>query len=263
MNEEKMIEYLYSAIMEIKALKFEDEGERDKIYRRLEMFIRRQYGSDSIYIEHLQAISLYPTAMATVVGVDYSARNKIIWEKGKRKWINLLETMIEEIYTYGLTEVASKDRIQTNNQHFTKVFIVHGHDGEMMQDAARFVEKLGLNPIILKEQPDEGRTIIEKFEDYSEVDFAIVLFSPDDLGKSKHSEDLNPRPRQNVVFELGFFIGKLGRENVVVLHKVIEDFEMLSDFQGVLFKPYREGWEISIAKELRAASFDVDFNKLL
>ena len=132
----------------------------------------------------------------------------------------------------------------------------------MVEASARFVKKLGFEPIVLREQPNQGRTIIEKFEDYSDVDFAIVLFSPDDLGKSKDDENLNPRPRQNVVFELGFFIGKLGRKNVVVLHKIIENFEMLSDFQGVLFQPFQDGWEFFVAREIKAAGFEVDLNQL-
>ena len=133
----------------------------------------------------------------------------------------------------------------------------------MVQTVARFISNLGFEPIILREQPNQGMTIIEKFENYSDVDFAIVLFSPDDLGKAKDDDKLNPRPRQNVVFELGFFIGKLSRKNVVVLHREINDFEMLSDFQGVLFQPYHKGWEFSIAQEMKSVGFKIDLNKLV
>ncbi|MEE8356570.1 MAG: nucleotide-binding protein, partial [Anaerolineales bacterium] len=100
-----------------------------------------------------------------------------------------------------------------------KIFIVHGRDEEAKDSLARFLEKLGLEVIILHEQPNQGRTIIEKFEDYSDVGFAVVLLTPDDIGGRANDLELLPRARQNVVFELGFFIGALGRERVCALHK--------------------------------------------
>ena len=99
-----------------------------------------------------------------------------------------------------------------------QVFVIHGHDESARESVARFLEKLELEPIILHEQPNKGRTIIEKFEDYADVRFAVVLLTPDDVGAVKdRADDLRPRARQNVVFEFGFFIGKLGRERVCAL----------------------------------------------
>ena len=92
----------------------------------------------------------------------------------------------------------------------------------MKEAVARTLEKLGLEPIILHEQENLGKTIIEKFESCSEnVSFAIVLLSPDDLGykKDKPPESAMFRARQNVILELGYFMGKLGRKNVVALHR--------------------------------------------
>ena len=54
----------------------------------------------------------------------------------------------------------------------------------MRESVARILGTLGLKPIILREQPDRGRIIIEKFYDYSDVGFAVVLLSPDDMGYS-------------------------------------------------------------------------------
>ena len=144
-----------------------------------------------------------------------------------------------------------------------KVFIVHGHDEAAKESVARLLEKLELDPIILHEQPNRGRTVIEKFEDYSDVGFTVVLLTPDDVGAAKEdAEHLKPRARQNVLFELGFFIGKLGREKVCALHK--GDVDILSDFSGVLWTALdKEGaWHLKLGKEISAAGLDVDLNNL-
>jgi predicted nucleotide-binding protein len=142
-----------------------------------------------------------------------------------------------------------------------KVFIVHGHDGHVKERTARFIEKLGFEAIILHEQVNKSRTIIEKIEDYSDVtDFAIVLYTPDDLGVVKtNANSLQPRARQNVIFEHGFLMGKLGRENVVPL--VEGDIELPNDISGIVY--VSENWEMKIAQEMQEAGYDIDFNKLL
>ena len=129
-----------------------------------------------------------------------------------------LESMLDEIEEYweedeqpsGLSDSGVRRPKSPN-----KIFVIHGHDESARETVARFLEKLALEPIILHEQPNKGRTIIEKFEDYADVGFAVVLLTPDDVGAIKDREaDLRPRARQNVVFEFGYFIGKLGRERV-------------------------------------------------
>ena len=144
-----------------------------------------------------------------------------------------------------------------------KVFVVHGHNEEVKSKVARLVETLELEAIILHEQPDKGRTIIEKFEEESDVAFAIVLFTADDPGyPQERADDIKPRARQNVVLELGFFLGVLGRDRVCVLYE--DGVEMPSDYQGVLYKPIDAGgaWRYELAKEIRAAGLEVDLNLL-
>lgn len=242
-------------------LGYDDKVEKDRIEKRLEMLIRNKFGDESHYLNDFKQTEFYYRPFILFPPQDYSREYRETWEEGKQQWKNLIETMIEEIQSFSIGENPANPQPHTVNKG-QKIFIVHGHDNEMVEASARFVTKLGFEPIILREQPNQGRTIIEKFEDYANVDFAIVLFSPDDLGKSKDADKLNPRPRQNVVFELGFFIGKLGRKNVVVLHKIIDDFEMLSDFQGVLFEPFTVGWEFKVAKEIMSIGIVVDLNKL-
>lgn len=143
-----------------------------------------------------------------------------------------------------------------------KVFIVHGHDDAMKLEVARFVEQLGLKAIILHEQVNKGRTVIEKFEANSDVDYAIVLMSHDDIGYKKDKEgDLKPRARQNVIFELGFFMGKLGREKVCALLK--DDVEQPSDITGVVYIPFASHWKFDVAKEIKASGVDIDMNNII
>lgn len=158
----------------------------------------------------------------------------------------------------------SRSSASVSRQPSRKVFIVHGHDEEAKHAVARLIEKLGLEAVILHEQPNEGRTIIEKFEDYSDVGFAVVLLTPDDVGASiSHRDNLNERARQNVILELGFFIGKLGRSRVCALHK--GNLELPADYSGVLWLQMDPvgGWHLQLAKEMKGAGLDIDVNKLL
>ncbi|TCC98089.1 hypothetical protein EZ437_19520 [Pedobacter psychroterrae] len=143
----------------------------------------------------------------------------------------------------------------------TDVFIVHGHDGLAKISTARFIERLGFKPIILHEQASSSRTVIEKIEDYSNVGFAIVLYTACDVG-GKTKDELKSRARQNVVFEHGFLIGKIGRENVCAIVK--GDIETPNDISGVVYVKMDddEAWHTKVARELRSSGYNVDMNKL-
>jgi len=138
------------------------------------------------------------------------------------------------------------------------IFLVHGHDSAMKLEVADFIERItGRRPVILHEQADQGRTIIEKFEDHaSEAGFAIILLTADDEGGVRGTGRLNPRARQNVVLEFGFFIGKLGRSRVVALYE--DGVELPSDLQGVLYKKLSGNWQMELTEELSAAGISVE-----
>lgn len=144
-----------------------------------------------------------------------------------------------------------------------KVFIVHGHDGEARESVARFLSQLGLDPVILHEQANQGRTVIEKVEAHSDVGFAVVLLTPDDEGRLRGKTTFEARPRQNVLLELGFFIGKLGRRNVCALKR--GDLEIPSDFAGVVWTQMDAmgAWKQALCKELQASGYSVDWNLLM
>ena len=146
----------------------------------------------------------------------------------------------------------------------SNIFIVHGHDEGARESVSRFVEKIGAKPIILQEQANAGRTIIEKFEDHSNVTFAIVLLTPDDIGYAvSDKSNRNFRARQNVIFELGYFLGKLGRRRFCIMIK--GEPEIPSDMHGITYIRIdaANGWQISLAKELKQAGIVIDLNKLL
>jgi predicted nucleotide-binding protein len=156
-------------------------------------------------------------------------------------------------------ETAIKDE-----QEFDKsqVFIVHGHDDLAKVETARFIEKLGFEPIILREQANAGQTIIEKIETYSNVGFGVVLYTPCDIGAKKGEEtELRHRARQNVVFEHGYLIGKIGRKNVAALVK--GDVETPNDISGVVYISMDNDWKLDLAKELRNNGYPVDMNKVI
>lgn len=145
-----------------------------------------------------------------------------------------------------------------------EIFIVHGHDNEAKVKAALFISRLGFKPIILHEQASSGKTIIEKIEEYTNVGFGIVLYTPCDIGgKQITSPQLKSRARQNVVFEHGYLIGKIGRNNVCALVK--GDIETPNDISGVVYITMddADAWHLKLAKELRNSGYNVDMNKIV
>ena len=142
----------------------------------------------------------------------------------------------------------------------SKIFIVHGHDELLMNQVLVLMYSLGLEPIVLSEKANKGKSLLDKLEENTDVGFAIILYTPCDLGKEKNEESFNFRARQNVVFEHGYLIGKLGKDHVSILKK--GEVEIPSDLAGTA---YTEGddWKISIIKDLKAAGIDIDLDKFM
>jgi predicted nucleotide-binding protein len=185
--------------------------------------------------------------------------------EGKEQALGLLRQAVrgleEEI------ELAGPEHANAANQHASvhisrKVFIVHGHEGEPREAVARFLEKIGFTPVILHERANQGQTVIEKVEANSDVGFAIVLLTPDDEGSVRGGAP-QPRPRQNVLLELGYFIGKLTRKRVCTLK--VGEMEIPSDWRGVIDEPFDTGggWKQTLARELEAADYEIDWNKVM
>lgn len=200
------------------------------------------------------------TVVTTPLTLDEKHLNERKIEIAKSRLVALLTGLLDLNKLETKATVKHSDKVKTLG-----VFVVHGHDDEMKHHVARSLKDLGLNPIILHEKPNAGKTIIEKFESHAEVSFAVVLLSPDDMAFPFDSKPATakPRPRQNVVLELGFFVGRLGRNRVCVLKR--ESLEFPSDFNGVVYSNYDEAghWRMEMARELKEAGYTIDANKLL
>lgn len=181
---------------------------------------------------------------------------------GKRK--RKLESFIERLPLLDEPSIQAvfekKSAVTLDNK---SVFIVHGHHGEAKQEVARFLERLGLNAVILHEQASASKTIIEKIEAHTNVGYGVVLYTDCDVGSTKSvPEKLKPRARQNVVFEHGFLMGKLGRGKVAALVK--GNIEIPNDISGVVYIGMNdESWKNALVKELMAADIEVDVAMLL
>ncbi len=145
------------------------------------------------------------------------------------------------------------------------VFVVHGHNTNMIEKVELLLTKLGYNPIVLFKEADKGKTIIEKIEDNSDkVCFAIVLYSKCDIGYPVGKEgDKKYRARQNVVFEHGYMMAKLGRDKVCAL---LEDssIERPGDIDGIIYVIFGDNdeWKLRIAKNMKAVGLSIDYNSL-
>ena len=197
-------------------------------------------------------------------GIDDGEEARRYVAEGKADALHILKSaikwLLDEIGDAGepIAERAARATVAQSQ----RIFIVHGHDEGARQNVARFVERIGFEAVILSEQPNQGRTIIEKIEAHSDVSFAVVLLTPDDVG-GKAADSLQPRARQNVLLELGYFIARLGRDRVCTLAK--GGLEIPTDFAGVVWEPLDDAgaWRTALARELKAAGYPVDWNKVM
>lgn len=185
------------------------------------------------------------------------------WETNRNHWMIKDIEVTQVLSEHNLINQPDTMEFPASQNAVTNVFLVHGHDEGMMHAVARCLTQVGLSPIILAEQPDGGKTIIEKFETHANLSkFAVVLISGDDIA-GKQGEPQQLRARQNVILELGYFIGKLGRRNVCAIKR--GEVELPSDIIGIIWKNYDSAgaWRIGLISELRNAGISVDANRIL
>jgi predicted nucleotide-binding protein len=130
-----------------------------------------------------------------------------------------------------------------------KCFIVLGRDTYWNREVKEYLTSIGIDFIILSDKENQGKTVVEKFEYYANVDFAVCIWSPDDEGRKKGKEGLKSRVRQNVMLETGFFWGSLGRKRVFILnHKTVD---IPTDFAGLVYISLTGGnWRAELLREI-------------
>ncbi len=182
------------------------------------------------------------------------------WDSSESK----IQTTQSKIAPIALNQIVSSHKmgnIQYNKKH---VFIVHGHDDQLKTKVENVLRKLGLEPIILAQQPNEGDSIIDKFErKSSNADYAIILLTADDKGKPKNDKRYKLRARQNVIFEMGYFRAKLGKRNLCYMYE--EEVELPSDINGIGYVAIKndDKWQLELVNELQSCDFDVSADSLL
>jgi predicted nucleotide-binding protein len=163
--------------------------------------------------------------------------------------------------------MASTQQAMSDSDVRRRVFAVCGTDDVMKQAVTNALTKLWLVPVVMCEEPSQGRKIVERFQDYADVGFAVVLLSPDDFTYSKDESPTKRklRPRQDVVFELGFLLGKLGKGNVLVFCREYVNFEGPTDFEGMKVTAFddRDSWKVALIRELTKCGYNVDAARIL
>ena len=188
------------------------------------------------------------------------------FERAKSILIKALETVSSALKQDTFGELRKQESTNISPILSNRVFVVHGHDSALKTDVERFLREIGLEPVVLHRQPDEGATIIEKFEKHSDVGYAFILLTPDEIAYTIDQKDLEDqernkenRARPNVIFEFGYFVGRLGRSRVCCLHK--GEVVIPSDLDGLIYKRVEESIDsqaFSIIRELKAAGYKIN-----
>jgi predicted nucleotide-binding protein len=198
--------------------------------------------------------------------INTEGNHEISFNLVKDKIIHALNLILVQLVGRDdFCELKDAGSTSTAVRYSNKVFIVHGHDESFKTEVENFIRYIKLDPIVLHKQPDEGNTIIEKIEKYSDVGYAFILLSPDDIAYEKVQENMADkdrtieyRARQNVIFEHGYFVAKLKRSRVCCLYK--GDVTLPSDLGGLLYKKIGSSIEdkgLEIIKELKSAGYDI------
>ena len=250
MNLQNKLIKLYNEIDELKNKSSSKDSDFKAWRTDVQLCLSSLYGEKSIQLKNFNNRLFSP--IVSVTGTDLHG-----------PYVQDLETTKKEFERYigDFEDENSNANVEKNGLLNNKVFVVHGHDGELKEKVARRLEQQDIEAIILSEQVNRGRTIIEKIEAYSDVHRAIALFTQDDIGAAKEEkENQKYRARQNVVFEAGYFMGYLGRENVILIAD--ENVEIPGDLSGMVYTT-KDNWEFELLKELNAIGMKIDMNKLL
>lgn len=214
-------------------------------HKKCLIFLSNKYGKDSMELKSFWDIKFN--------NINYSEYNNLVkCHDGIKTAKGIFESLLKD-----MNDISAANKSFSNNE----VFIVHGHDDNLKNSVARLLEQQNIKPIILHEQDNIGDTIIEKVQHYgNSVGAAIILFTPDDLGKERTESKYKTRARQNVIFEAGYFLGCLGRDRIIPI-VTDKNIELPGDLNGIVY--ISDMWQFKVTKELKAMGFDIDMNKIV
>ena len=188
------------------------------------------------------------------------------FERAKSTLLRALEIVVSSLGNDVYGELREPKSESLSPALSNRVFVVHGHDSGLKTDVERFLREIGLKPVVLHRQPDEGATLIEKFEKHSDVGYAFILLTPDEVAYTVDQQDLDDadkkkefRARPNVIFEFGYFVGQLGRSRVCCLYK--GEVVVPSDLDGLVYKKVEQSIDTqayAIIRELKAAGYKIN-----
>lgn len=246
------------------ASKLESSSTQDPQFKQwkrdVEVLLRHAFGDETTQVYDFINIRYTPACYST-------SDNHSLWinsyQKGLSTAISTLKSICKEVEDYFTEEHLDASSNQLPEGYSRKVFIVHGHDETLRVKLEATLTKLGFRPVVLRNQPNRFRTILEKFEDYADVGFAVILLTADDIGYDKTKQGTEKyRARQNVVLEMGYFLARLGRNRLMAIHD--PGVELPGDISGVVYTDSSNDaqWQVELVRELKAAGYDVDGNKL-
>ena len=228
-------------------------------------FLQKVFGEDSheaVTFEHIGFSITYITYDFFRDGwKEHVLNEKYNFKKGLKTAIFYLKNFESEIlHDVDIEERGYKDSNNASHKesHKNNIFIVHGHNGGVKDKVANFISKLGIEPIILNEQIDRGRTLLEKLEEYSDIKAAIIIFTNEDAGSNGDSE-YEKKARQNLIFEAGYFLGKLGNKNIIVIAEQGVIPPSVLDGHPYFKMDQEEKWKTDITKKLKSMKkFNID-----
>lgn len=265
MTDAKAIEILNKLISEIHGIE-RNSSEHTRWLSNVLRVLDEKFGAGSQYSTTLRSFTWKETGSGVYSVYNYQSERERDHQYAFKRQMEQAKGIIQsanDALSERISELPEDASQLANSFDSKKVFIVHGHNEVVKQMVARTVESIGLTPIILAEQPDRGRTVIEKFENEgNDVGFAVVLLTADDKGRKNKARKMQSRARQNVVFEMGYFMALLGRERVMLLLQ--EGVEAPSDLKGIVYTPLdKDGtWQYRLVKELREQGYNVSANSL-
>lgn len=252
-------------VKEIQDMNILGEEQLEEGYRRLEQWksitvtFLESIFTGSKYVDEFKHFG----GMVVTMAAPFPQRQQQL-DSWIQKNIDRLEALVGKLPYIPVSNDEHIKKPQEYAASYTPVFVVHGHDEAMNQQVLRFIEKLELKAIDLREQAGGALSIQEKLQKYSDVKFAVILFTADDIGRLKNAQEENPRNRQNVIYELAGFQKQLGKDRVVIIQK--EKTELPSDISGVHYISWHDtydGWKILLARELKNAGLNFDFNQVI